>query len=389
MHALLGANGAGKTHARQDAHRRHPPRRRHRRRQRRAGAHRLARARAPRRPRAGLPGPGAGAGPDRRPEPAPHAHADRRPRASWLDRMDLDGRPHRAGRATCRCRRCACSTSPGPSSYDPQLLLLDEITAALPSDLAERVFAVMREWRDRGRSVLFISHRLAEVTAVCDRATVLRDGRTVGTLVPQEGGEAQIVELMLGDDARRARRGARPRAARRPARAEAEAVRRAACSRSATCVVGDARRGHLASRCAPARSSASPRSRARARTQLFELPRRPAHAAERRDRRRRPARFTPAHPVRRDPRRRRARARRPRCWRCCRSARSARTSPRRCTTASRAGGRSTAATSAERVGDAVDRLSIDTRAPAPGAAAVGRQPAEADDRPLARRRLPR
>jgi ribose transport system ATP-binding protein len=81
---------------------------------------------------------------------------------------------------------------------DPQLLLLDEITAALPSDLAEKVFSVMREWRDRGRSVLFISHRLAEVTANCDRASVLRDGRTVGTLVPKSGEEEKIVEMMLG-----------------------------------------------------------------------------------------------------------------------------------------------------------------------------------------------
>jgi ribose transport system ATP-binding protein len=82
---------------------------------------------------------------------------------------------------------------------DPELLMLDEITAALPSDLAEKVFTVMREWRDRGRSVLFISHRLAEVTATCDRASVLRDGRTVGTLVPQAGEEEKIVELMLGE----------------------------------------------------------------------------------------------------------------------------------------------------------------------------------------------
>jgi ribose transport system ATP-binding protein len=82
---------------------------------------------------------------------------------------------------------------------DPQLLMLDEITAALPSDLAEKVFTVMREWRDRGRSVLFISHRLAEVTALCDRASVLRDGRTVGTLVPKPGEEEKIVELMLGE----------------------------------------------------------------------------------------------------------------------------------------------------------------------------------------------
>jgi ribose transport system ATP-binding protein len=84
---------------------------------------------------------------------------------------------------------------------DPQLLLLDEITAALPSDLAERVFTVMAEWRRRGRSVLFITHRLAEVIAMCDRATVLRDGRDVGTLVPKEGGERQIVEHMLGPEA--------------------------------------------------------------------------------------------------------------------------------------------------------------------------------------------
>jgi ribose transport system ATP-binding protein len=82
---------------------------------------------------------------------------------------------------------------------DPQLLMLDEITAALPSDLAEKVFAVMREWRERGRSVLFISHRLAEVTALCDRASVLRDGHTVGTLVPKQGEEEKIVELMLGE----------------------------------------------------------------------------------------------------------------------------------------------------------------------------------------------
>jgi ribose transport system ATP-binding protein len=89
-------------------------------------------------------------------------------------------------------------------TQDPQLLILDEITAALPSDLAERVFDVMRDRRERGRSVLFITHRLAEVIATCDRATILRDGRDVGTMVPQEGGEARIVEMMLGPEAARA-----------------------------------------------------------------------------------------------------------------------------------------------------------------------------------------
>jgi ribose transport system ATP-binding protein len=83
-------------------------------------------------------------------------------------------------------------------SYDPQLLLLDEITASLPSDLADTVTKIVREFRESGRSVLFISHRLAEVGALCDRATVLRDGRAVGTLVPRAGEEERMVELMLG-----------------------------------------------------------------------------------------------------------------------------------------------------------------------------------------------
>ena len=84
---------------------------------------------------------------------------------------------------------------------EPQLLLLDEITAALPSDLAERVFMVMGAQRERGRSVLFITHRLKEVIASCDRATILRDGGAVATIVPEEGGEETIVEYMLGPEA--------------------------------------------------------------------------------------------------------------------------------------------------------------------------------------------
>jgi ribose transport system ATP-binding protein len=87
---------------------------------------------------------------------------------------------------------------------DPQLLILDEITAALPSDLAERVFDVMRQRRESGRSVLFITHRLAEVIATCDSATILRDGQDVGTMEPKEGGESRIVEIMLGPEAAKA-----------------------------------------------------------------------------------------------------------------------------------------------------------------------------------------
>ncbi len=86
---------------------------------------------------------------------------------------------------------------------NPRILLLDEITAALPIDLAERVFAVVRDWRKRGASIIFISHRMAEVAALCDRATVLRDGVTVGVTATQ-GAEEKIVNMMLGTEVAKA-----------------------------------------------------------------------------------------------------------------------------------------------------------------------------------------
>ncbi len=86
-------------------------------------------------------------------------------------------------------------------AHAPKLLVLDEITAALPTDLAERVFEVMRRQTDSGGSVLFISHRLEEVVTYCDMCTVFRDGEDVATFVPREGGEARIVQAMLGEAA--------------------------------------------------------------------------------------------------------------------------------------------------------------------------------------------
>ena len=83
----------------------------------------------------------------------------------------------------------------------PRVLILDEITAALPSDLSQRVFRVARRWRAEGRSVVVITHRMTEVKELCDRATVLRDGSTVGVVELASSGEEHIVALMLGEAA--------------------------------------------------------------------------------------------------------------------------------------------------------------------------------------------
>ncbi|MEZ4621802.1 MAG: ATP-binding cassette domain-containing protein [Caldilineaceae bacterium] len=81
---------------------------------------------------------------------------------------------------------------------DPHVLLLDELTAALTADQAERVFALLAEWKARGRAAVLITHRLAEVLRVCDRATILRDGRNVDQLDLHAVDEHRLVESMLG-----------------------------------------------------------------------------------------------------------------------------------------------------------------------------------------------
>ena len=83
-------------------------------------------------------------------------------------------------------------------AIEPDVLMLDEMTAALPANLTERVLEVIGRQRGGQRSVIFISHRMIEIAAVCDRATVLREGQTVGVVDVTPGSEERIVQLMLG-----------------------------------------------------------------------------------------------------------------------------------------------------------------------------------------------
>jgi ABC-type sugar transport system ATPase subunit len=82
--------------------------------------------------------------------------------------------------------------------HEPRVLLLDEITASLPEPEVEMLYDVIRRVRDRGVAVVYVSHRLEEVFAIADRATVLRDGRHVAT-VPVAGlTHRRLTELIVG-----------------------------------------------------------------------------------------------------------------------------------------------------------------------------------------------
>ena len=82
---------------------------------------------------------------------------------------------------------------------EPKILILDESSAALDFDSTERLFARMRALRDAGTTVLIVTHRIAELIRISDRATVLRDGRDVGVLEKDEITEKNLLALMTGD----------------------------------------------------------------------------------------------------------------------------------------------------------------------------------------------
>lgn len=97
------------------------------------------------------------------------------------------------------------------------LVIMDEPTSSLTATESARLFAVIRELRDRGLAVVFISHRLAEVQEVADRVVVLKDGRNSGNLTKAEITPERMVRLMVGRDL--------DPAGRRPASVAAGAVR--------------------------------------------------------------------------------------------------------------------------------------------------------------------
>ncbi len=81
---------------------------------------------------------------------------------------------------------------------DPKLLILDEPTSVLTPQEAESLFVTLNRLKAEGRALLYISHRLDEVRRLCDRATILRHGRIVGTCNPRTETARSIAALMVG-----------------------------------------------------------------------------------------------------------------------------------------------------------------------------------------------
>ena len=87
-------------------------------------------------------------------------------------------------------------------SLNARILIMDEPTSSLTLTETERLLEVIRDLRDQGVSMIYISHRLGEIKEIADRVVVLRDGENAGVLERDEINHDPIVKLMVGRDHR-------------------------------------------------------------------------------------------------------------------------------------------------------------------------------------------
>ncbi|CEP66192.1 ABC transporter-like [Moorella glycerini] len=85
-------------------------------------------------------------------------------------------------------------------SFGAKIVVFDEPTACLSRTEVDNLFTVIRNLRDQGTSIIYVSHRLEEIFELADRVTVLRDGKKVGVYRTQEVTPQQVINLMLGKE---------------------------------------------------------------------------------------------------------------------------------------------------------------------------------------------
>lgn len=83
-------------------------------------------------------------------------------------------------------------------SLNAEIIIMDEPTDALTTKETENLFRIIRQLRNEGKSIVYITHRLEEVFTICDYATILRDGQFIGEYEVKDINQDRIIELMVG-----------------------------------------------------------------------------------------------------------------------------------------------------------------------------------------------
>jgi ribose transport system ATP-binding protein len=129
--------------------------------------------------------------------------AERARTRELLRRFDLDVDPDAPVARLSQTERAIVAVLRGLQDVDELgggLVVLDEPTASLPANEVHRLFDAVRRVTEQGSSVLFVTHRVDEVLEICDRASILREGKLVATVAVAETDEAGIVRLIVGRD---------------------------------------------------------------------------------------------------------------------------------------------------------------------------------------------
>ena len=131
-------------------------------------------------------------------------------------RFVLDEKTDQRADASSFSNRCTCKLDPRTKvadltvakqqmveiakalSFNSQVLIMDEPTAALTDTEIEELFRIIRQLREKGVGVVYISHRLEELKQISDRITVMRDGHYVDTVEAKEAPIDQIISMMVG-----------------------------------------------------------------------------------------------------------------------------------------------------------------------------------------------
>jgi len=146
---------------------------------------------------------------------AENIFAGRYPRKGWTGAWSIDWpRMHREARTLLARLNLDIDVTQPLSSYSvavqqmvaiarglsisAQVLILDEPTSSLDDEEVERLYGVLRQLRDQGMAILFVTHFLDQVYALCDRITVLRNGELVGEYPAAELGHNALIAAMVG-----------------------------------------------------------------------------------------------------------------------------------------------------------------------------------------------
>ncbi len=117
-----------------------------------------------------------------------------------IDRMKLDLNPWTKVKDLTNGYKQMVEIAKAVSKPTTKILILDEPTAALTVDETETLFNFVAELKAKGISIIYISHRMPEIFQICDRVTVMRDGKSIQTLDTKDTDRPELVKLMVGRD---------------------------------------------------------------------------------------------------------------------------------------------------------------------------------------------